>query len=199
MIRAIVGTVAVLAGFAVLERSVDASTGQAGSCTPTEAYALLPRGEAVPVRTDPTPQAAVIGTLSGRRSGNTDPARAAVTITGSQNGWARIALATAHDYSASGTAQPYGWIPADLLVVDARVDGVITVYDRPGERSGPSEPGDAAPENAVGVELRRDFDRQNRGEHLISRVERRAVMGHLRLLAGLPGPDFQRDSGADHS
>ena len=47
MIRAIVGTVAVLAGFAVLERSVDASTGQAGSCTPTEAYALLPRGEVV--------------------------------------------------------------------------------------------------------------------------------------------------------
>ena len=132
MIRAIVGTVAVLAGFAVLERSVDASTGQAGSCTPTEAYALLPRGEAVPVRTDPTPQAAVIGTLSGRRGGTTDLARAAVTITGSQNGWARIALATAHDYSTAGAAQPYGWIPADLLTVDARVDGVITVYDRPG-------------------------------------------------------------------
>jgi hypothetical protein len=132
MIRAIVGTVAVLAGFAVLERSVDASTGQAGSCTPTEAYALLPRGEAVPVRTDPTPTAAVIGTLSGRRGGTADVVRAAVTITGSQNGWARIALATAHDYSAAGTAQLYGWIPADLLAVDARVDGVITVYDRPG-------------------------------------------------------------------
>ena len=132
MIRAIVGTVAVLAGFAVLERSVDASTGQAGSCTPTGAYALLPHGEAVPVRTEPTPQAAVIGTLSGRRGGNTDLARAAVTITGSQNGWARIALATAQDYSAASTAQPYGWIPADLLAVDARVDGAITVYDRPG-------------------------------------------------------------------
>jgi hypothetical protein len=132
MIRAIVGTVAVLAGFAVLERSVDASTGQAGSCTPTEAYALLPRGEAVPVRTDPTPQAAVIGTLSGRRGGTTDLARAAVTITGSQNGWARIVLATAHDYSPAGTARLYGWVPADLLAVDARVDGVITVYDRPG-------------------------------------------------------------------
>ena len=104
MIRGIVGTVAVLAGFAVLERSVDASTGQAGSCTPTEAYALLPRGEAVPVRTSPTPQAAVIGTLSGRRGGTADVVRAAVTITGSQNGWARIALATAHDYSAAGTA-----------------------------------------------------------------------------------------------
>jgi hypothetical protein len=132
MIRAIVGTVAVLAGFAVLERSVDASTGQAGSCTPTEAYALLPRGEAVPVRTGPTPQAAVIGTLSGRRGGTTDLARAAVTITGSQSGWARIALATAHDYSAAGAARLYGWIPADLLAVDARVNGVITVYDQPG-------------------------------------------------------------------
>jgi len=132
MIRAIVGTVAVLAGFAVLERSVDACTGQAGSCTPTEAYALLARGEAVPVRTDPTPQAAVIGTLSGRRGGSTDLARLQVTITGSQNGWARVALATAHDYSAAGVGQPYGWIPADLLAVDARVDGVITVYDRPG-------------------------------------------------------------------
>ena len=132
MIRAIVGTVAVLAGFAVLERSVDASTGQAGSCTPTQAYAALPRGEAVPVRTDPTPQAAVIGTLSGQRAANTELSRAAVTITGSQNGWARIALATAHDYSTAGAAQPYGWIPADLLTVDARVDGVITVYDRPG-------------------------------------------------------------------
>ena len=28
--------------------------------------------------------------------------------------------------------QPIGWIPADLLAVDARVDGAITVYDRPG-------------------------------------------------------------------
>ena len=44
MLRAMIGTVAVLAGFAVLERSVDASTGQAGSCTTTEASALLPRG-----------------------------------------------------------------------------------------------------------------------------------------------------------
>jgi hypothetical protein len=132
MIRAIIGTVAVLAGFGVLERSVDASTGQPGSCTPTEAYALLLRGEAVPVRAEPTPQAAVIGTLTGRRGNSTDLARAAVTIAGSQNGWARIILATARDYSTAGATQPYGWIPADLLTVDARVDGTITVYDRPG-------------------------------------------------------------------
>ncbi len=47
MLRAIIGTVAVLAGFGVLERSVDASTGYAGSCTATQAYALLQRGEMV--------------------------------------------------------------------------------------------------------------------------------------------------------
>ena len=132
MIRAIVGTVAVLAGFAVLERSVDASTGHAGSCTSTQAYALLPRGEAVDVRSEPTPQAAVLGTLSARLGPVGGQARLQVTITGSQSGWARIALNAARDYSANGTVQPYGWIPADLLTVDARVDGVITVYSQPG-------------------------------------------------------------------
>jgi hypothetical protein len=134
MIRAIIGTVAVLAGFAVLERSVDASTGHAGSCTPTDAYALLQRGEAVPVRAEPTPQAATIGTLRGRSTTKPDLSRAVVTITGSQGGWARIALNTASDYRGDGaaTTQPYGWVPADLLAVDARVDGPITVYSRPG-------------------------------------------------------------------
>ena len=131
MIRVIVGTAAVLAGFAVLERSVDASTGQAGSCTPTEAYALMPRGETVTVRSEPTPQAAVLGTLSPRR-GAADQARLQVTITGSQNGWARIALANARDYSSDGPIHAHGWIPADVLTVDARVDGVITAYSRPG-------------------------------------------------------------------
>jgi hypothetical protein len=137
MIRAIIGTVAVLAGFTVLERSVDASTGQAGSCTPTQAYALLQHGETVPVRIAPTPEATVIGTLTSRRGGNTDLARMVVTITGSQSGWARIALNTARDYAATGAgaAQPFGWIPADLLTVDARVDGTITVYGRPGPMS----------------------------------------------------------------
>jgi hypothetical protein len=134
MIRAIIGTVAVLAGFAVLERSVDASTGQAGSCTPTQAYAPLQRGEAIAVRTEPTPQAAVIGTLSAHRGGDAGLARTVVTITGSQSGWARIALNSASDYSAAGGAatRSHGWIPADLLTVDARVDGIITVYSRPG-------------------------------------------------------------------
>jgi hypothetical protein len=66
MIRAMIGTVAVLAGFAVVERSVDASTGQAGSCTPTDAYALLPPGESMPVRAEPAPHAAVVGALQDR-------------------------------------------------------------------------------------------------------------------------------------
>ena len=138
MLRAIIGTAAVLAGFAVLERSVDASTGHAGSCSATQAYALLQRGEVVPVRLEPTPVAVTIGTLSGRHAATGDLARSEVTITGSQNGWARIALNGADGYSASGTAsQPFGWVPADLLTVDARVDGAITVYDRPGLLGGP--------------------------------------------------------------
>jgi hypothetical protein len=131
MIRVIIGTVAVLAGFGVLERTVDASTGP-GSCQPTQAYALLPRGETVPVRSEPTPEGPVVGTLTGYRGVAGDLMRAEVTIAGSQSGWARIALGTAHDYSANGKAQSYGWIPADLLTVDARVDGTITVYSRPG-------------------------------------------------------------------
>jgi hypothetical protein len=131
MIRVVIGTVAVLAGFGVIERSVDASTGP-GSCQPTQAYALLPRGEMVPVRSEPTPEGAVVGTLMGRRGAAGDLARAEVTIAGSQSGWARIALNAARDYRAEGTPQSYGWIPADLLTVDARVEGTITVYSRPG-------------------------------------------------------------------
>jgi len=133
MIRAIIGTIAVLAGFAVLERSVDASTGLAGTCTPTQAYTTLYRGEIVPVRSEPTPEASVIGSLAGR-GGKADPARSVVTVTASQSGWARIALSTAGDYRAAdaGAVQLYGWVPADLLTVDARVDGTITVYSRPG-------------------------------------------------------------------
>lgn len=144
MLRAIIGTVAVLAGFGVLERSVDASTGQAGSCTATQAYALMPLGEAVMVRAEPTPQAAVIGTLSGR-AGKGDLTRSQVTIMGSQSGWARIALNTAQGYAAADAAQSFGWVPADLLTVDARVAGTITAYDRPdllGSAVGTIEGGD---------------------------------------------------------
>lgn len=134
MIRAMIGTVAVLAGFAVLEHSVDASTGLAGTCTPTQAYATLHRGEIVPVRYEPTPEAAVIGSLAGRDGTKVEPSRSVVTVTASQSGWAHIALGTAIDYRAhdAGTVQLYGWVPADLLSVDARVDGPITVHSRPG-------------------------------------------------------------------
>jgi len=136
MLRAIIGTVAVLAGFGVLERSVDASTGYAGSCTATQAYALLQRGEMVPVRAEPTPQAAMIGTLSGRAARSElgdELARSQVAIMGSQGGWARIALNTVQGYAAADAApQSFGWVPADRLMVDARVDGTITAYDRPG-------------------------------------------------------------------
>ncbi len=114
--RAIVGTIAVLAGFAVVERSVDASTSsQAGSCTSAQAYALLQPGERLAVRSQPAPDATVIGML---------PA-SPVTVVSSQSGWARIAL-------ENDPTRPQGWIPADLMMVDARVDGAITAYSRPG-------------------------------------------------------------------
>jgi len=115
MIRAMIGTVAVLAGFAVVERSVDASTGQAGSCTPTDAYALLPQGEIAPVAADPKLDAAVVGALRGR---------VVVTMSGSHGGWARISLPE--------SPQIHGWVPADLLRVEARANGPLSLYDRPG-------------------------------------------------------------------
>ena len=54
---------------------------------------------------------------------------------GSQSGWARIALNTAQGYTAAGSAQSFGWMPADLLTVDARVDGTITL-SRPAGSAG---------------------------------------------------------------
>lgn len=114
-IRAIIGTIAVLAGFAVVERSVDASTGQAGSCRSTEAYAMVPPGESLAVRSLPVPDAAVIGTI----------AASVVTVISSQSGWARVA------FEEAGKRR-LGWIPADQLMVDARIDGTITAYSRPG-------------------------------------------------------------------
>ncbi len=131
MIRAIIGTVAVLAGFAVVERSSDASTGLGGSCKVTQAYALLQPGEQVPVRAEPTPGAAVVGALATQdmREG---PVASVVTLIGSQSGWARIML-NSKDYTAiDETPRSYGWIPADLLAVDTRLDGKVTIYTRPG-------------------------------------------------------------------
>ncbi|MEI6203198.1 MAG: hypothetical protein WCP68_14715, partial [Enhydrobacter sp.] len=94
-IRAIIGTVAVLAGFAVLERSVDASTGQAGSCKATQAYATLHPGDRIVVRAQPTPEAAVLGVISAGTTA--DLTTAVVTMNASMSGWARIALNTAQD------------------------------------------------------------------------------------------------------
>jgi hypothetical protein len=130
-IRAIIGTVAVLAGFAVLERSVDASTGQAGSCKATQAYALMHPGDRIVVRAQPTPEAAVVGMLSA--DDKIDLTTAVVTLNSSMSGWARISLATAQDYTALDATAPrsFGWIPADQLTVDSRVDGEITTYSRP--------------------------------------------------------------------
>jgi hypothetical protein len=137
MIRAMIGTVAVLAGFAVLEHSVDASTGLAGTCKATQAYAVLHPGEPVEVRAQPTPEGTVVGVLATQATGAV-LTNSVVTLTGSQSGWARIALASAKDYAALDGAKPrqYGWIPADLLAVDSRLDGPITVYDRPGLMGG---------------------------------------------------------------
>ncbi len=131
MIRAIIGTVAVLAGFAVVENSVDASTGQAGSCKATQVYALLRPGEQLPVRALPTPEGKVVGALATQNM-TAELTPSMVTIVGSQSGWARIALG-GKDYTAIDCkAQPFGWVPADELTVDTRLDGAITTYSRPG-------------------------------------------------------------------
>src|SRR5258708_30762585 len=110
MLRAIIGTVAVLAGFAVLEDSVDASTGDAGSCKPTQAYALLHPGEQLPIRALPTPEGKVVGALATQNM-TADLEASLVTVVGSQSGWARIALG-GQDYTAiDGTPQKCGWSP----------------------------------------------------------------------------------------
>src|ERR1044071_1581949 len=131
MIRAIIGTVAVLAGFAVVEDSVEASTGLAGSCKWSQAYALLHPGEQLPVRALPVPDGKVVGALATQNMA-TDQSPSSVTIVGSQSGWARIALG-GKDYTAiDGTAQKFGWIPADMLLVDTRIDGAVNTFSQPG-------------------------------------------------------------------
>jgi hypothetical protein len=129
MVRALIGTVAVLAAFAVIESAVDASTGNFGVCKATQAYAIMAPGEGLAVRAEPSPEAMVLGNLSVMNEAHVT----VVTVTASQSGWARIALQSAKDYSAlDRTGRQYGWVPADLLTVDARVAGSITVYSRPG-------------------------------------------------------------------
>ncbi len=131
MFRTVICTVAVLAGFAVVESSSDASTGQAGSCKITQAYAMLHPGEQLPVRNTPSPEGAVVGALATERM-DEEIIASVVTLTGSQNGWARIALIS-KDYTAiDGAPHSYGWIPADTLAVSSRLAGAVTVYTRPG-------------------------------------------------------------------
>ncbi len=115
MIRAMIGTVAVLAGFAVVERSVDASTGQGGTCSPVDTYALVQPGESLAVRAEPALDAAVVASLRG-------DARVAVRMSGSQSGWARIAIGDG--------SQRHGWVPADQLKVDTEAGSGL--YSRPG-------------------------------------------------------------------
>jgi hypothetical protein len=131
MIRAVIGTVSVLAGFVVLEQSVDASTGLAGSCTATQAYALLQANEALPVRATPTPEGTVIGTLASPGTSR-EVSSSTVMITGSQSGWARIALGGADYTAVDGSRRQYGWVPADALAVSSRLDGDINMFSRPG-------------------------------------------------------------------
>lgn len=129
MIRAIIGTAAVLAGFAVVETSSGAAPGPAGSCKVTEAYALLRPEELVFVRAEPTPEGTVLGAIRGTGG---EAAPLVVTVTGSKKGWAQIAL-DPEDYAATdGQPRAHGWLPADVLAVNTRLDGVVTVYDRPG-------------------------------------------------------------------
>jgi hypothetical protein len=130
MFRAVIGTIAVLAGFAVVERTSDLGAGPAGSFRATEAYALLRPGESVPVRASPTPEGVILGTLALREAAEAD--LPVVTLTGSKQGWARIALDT-HDYTAIDTkTHAYGWVPSDLLAVGTPQEGTVTIYDRPG-------------------------------------------------------------------
>jgi hypothetical protein len=113
MIRAMIGTLAVLAGFAVVERSVDASTGPPGSCGPTPVHTLLSPGDSVTVRSAPTPLSPAIGAMRGDTG---------VVLSGGQAGWAHIATADAPHLD--------GWVPADRLWID--VEAGRALYSLPG-------------------------------------------------------------------
>jgi hypothetical protein len=130
MLRAVIGTVSVLAGLVVLEQSVDASTGLAGSCKAAHAYALLQPGQPLPVRATPTPEGTVIGALATRNM-TAEVSTSSVTVIGSQSGWARIALGGA-DYTAVDGKPQFGWVPADALAVSSRLEGAVTMFSRPG-------------------------------------------------------------------
>ena len=130
MIRAIIGTVSVLAGYAVLEQSVDASTGLAGSCKAAQAYALLQPGQPLQVRATPTPEGVVIGTLATHDM-HREVSTSKVTVISSLSGWARIAVGGA-DYSTIDGKPQFGWVPADALAVSSQLDGKVSMFTKPG-------------------------------------------------------------------
>ena len=133
MMRAIIGTVAVLAGFAVLEDSVDASTGLAGSCKAARAYALLPAGEQLAVRAAPTPEGTVVGMIVPRETATAEDLTATtVTMISSQAGWARIIVGGPNYAAADNAPRQTGWIPADTLSVDTHLGTPVKIFSRPG-------------------------------------------------------------------
>ncbi len=113
MIRVIIGTIAVLAGFAVVERSVDARTGQPGSCASIVVHALSPPQDSVTVRSGPTMNSSTTGALRGGT---------AVSLSAARGGWAHIAT----------THAPYleGWAPADQLWTGVKAGRAL--YSLPG-------------------------------------------------------------------
>jgi hypothetical protein len=115
----------------VIETSSNDGTGRARSCKVSQVYALLKPGEQVPVRAEPTPEGVVVGALATEDM-NKDIVPSTVTLTGSKMGWARIAL-NSKDYIAfDGKPHAFGWVPADALAVDTRLDGAVNIYSRPG-------------------------------------------------------------------
>lgn len=133
MMRAIIGTAAVLAGFAVLEDSVDASTGLAGSCKAAQAYALLPAGEQLAVRAAPTPEGTVVGMIVPREMATAEDLTATtVTMISSQAGWARIIVGGTNYAAADNAPRQTGWIPADTLSVDTHLGTPAKIFSRPG-------------------------------------------------------------------
>jgi hypothetical protein len=131
MIRAAIGTISVLAGFAVVEQSVDASTGLAGSCKTTQAYALLQPGQPLEARATPTPEGTVVGSFATRDL-SAEVSTSAVTLIGSQSGWARVVLGGSDYSAADGNQRQYGWVPADSLAVSSRLEGNVTMFTKPG-------------------------------------------------------------------
>ncbi|WP_421997106.1 hypothetical protein [Reyranella sp.] len=128
MLRAIIGTVAVLAGFSVVQHAVEAG-GDADFCGLSASLALLP-GEGVVVRDRPAPEAAALGSIA---AGPAEAARPVVTVTGRHGGWARLDLGTASGFTAAPGSRPdSGWIPAERLRPGGRTAEPLVLRAFPG-------------------------------------------------------------------